>query len=59
MKTLSYPEYGRLQIAEQETPRIAPDEVLLQGRGLRRMRQRIGEFQKPQPAPPAAARHGP
>jgi L-iditol 2-dehydrogenase len=30
MKTLSYPEYGRLQIAEQETPRIAPDEVLLQ-----------------------------
>jgi lactate dehydrogenase-like 2-hydroxyacid dehydrogenase len=29
VKTLSYPEYGRLEIAEQETPRIAPDEVLL------------------------------
>jgi L-iditol 2-dehydrogenase len=29
MKTLSYPEYGRLEIAEQETPPIAPDEVLL------------------------------
>ncbi|HEX9997447.1 MAG TPA: alcohol dehydrogenase catalytic domain-containing protein [Abditibacterium sp.] len=30
MKTLFYPEYGRLEIAEQETPRIAPDEVLLE-----------------------------
>jgi hypothetical protein len=29
VKTLSYPEYGRLEIAEQETPCIAPDEVLL------------------------------